>query len=97
MKISVNDKEIFFLNETQERVIKNDIAEDVFSEDMIRRIKYIIEHKYETSFERLKKEWDSKLASNKVAMVPTDKDSYAELVFSQPNYKCRKKRDIEGE
>lgn len=96
MKISFNEKEILFLNETKEKVIKNDIIEDVFEEDMIRRLKYIIEHKYEISFDRLKKEWDEKLVSNGVSMVPTDRDEYAELVFSQPNYKCRKKREMEG-
>lgn len=96
MKISVNDVELFTLSETQKRVIKNDIHEDIFDADMQRRLQYILMHKYERCFERLKKEWDSKLRDNGVAMIPTDPDAYAQLVFQQPNYKDRKVRELEA-
>lgn len=95
MKISVDDLELFTLNETQKKVIQNDIHSDIFDEDMKRRLKYIITHKYERCFERLKKEWDSKLAASGVKMIPTDCDEYAELVFSQPDYKNRSQREKE--
>ena len=55
-----------------------------------------INHKYERCFERLKKEWDKKLIDNGVKSMPTDPDEYAQLVFSQPNYKDRKARDLEA-
>lgn len=93
MKISVDGKVLFELSETQKKVIKNEIHEDVFDEDMKRRLQYILMHKYERCFERLKSEWDQKLRANGVSMMPTDPDAYAELVFSQPNYKSRKQRD----
>ncbi len=93
MKISVNDKELFTLNETQKKVIQNDIPDDIFDEDMGRRLAWVLEHKYENCFKRLKQEWDQKLADNGVSMIPTDKDLYAQLVFSQPNYQSRKQRD----
>lgn len=95
MKISVNDQELFTLSETQEEVIKNDIHEDIFEEDMKRRLQWILNHKYERCFDRLKKEWDSKLKDNGVKSIPLDPDAYAQLVFSQPNYKSRKTRDAE--
>lgn len=94
MKISVNDKELFSLSEVQKQVIKNDIHDDIFDEDMKRRICYSLMHKYEQCFKRLKEEWDSKLAANGVKMIPTDPESYAQLVFSQPNYKDKKSRDV---
>lgn len=94
MKISVNDQELFTLTETQKRVIKNDINADEFDADMQRRLQYILLHKYERCFERLKKEWDIKLAKNGVSMIPTDPDVYAQLVFSQPDYRDRKARDL---
>lgn len=95
MKISVNDKELFTLSDTQKKVIKNDINADIFDADMERRLQYILTHKYEQCFKRLKGEWDQKLISNGVESVPTDPDAYAELVFAQPNYKDRKAREIE--
>ena len=96
MKISVNDQEFFTLSETKKKVIYNDINLDAFDEDMKRRLQYILTHKYDNCFKRLKAEWDSKLALNGVKMMPTNPDEYAELVFLQPNYKCRKTRDLEA-
>lgn len=91
MKISVDDKELFTLSEIQKKVIKNDIHEDIFDEDMKRRLQYILIHKYEECFKRLKNEWDQKLM-NVVNFVPTDPDKYAELVFSQPDYKSKSQK-----
>ena len=93
MKISVNDKEILNLTETQKQVIKNEVSEDIFDADMERRLKWILEHKYERCFERLKKEWEPKLAAKGVESLPTSKDAFAQLVFSQPEYKSRKQRE----
>jgi hypothetical protein len=93
MKISVNDVELFTLTDTQKAVIKNDINADEFDTDMKRRLLYILEHKYEQCFNRLKSQWEQKLAA-RYAQVPTDKDSLAQLIFEQPDYKDRKARDL---
>lgn len=94
MKVKVNNEDLFELSEVQKKVICNDIHEDEFEQDMKRRLQYILMHKYERCFERLKKEWDEKLKS-RVEAVPTNADKYAELVFAQPDYKCRKTRELE--
>ena len=96
MKISVDNIELFELSEIQKRVIQNDVNADIFEDDMKRRLQYILMHKYERCFARLKQEWDSKLAQNGVESVPTNPDAYAQLVFAQPNYKDRKARDLEA-
>lgn len=93
MKISIDDQELFTLSEVQKKVIQNDIHADLFDDDMKRRIQYIIMHKYERCFARLKSEWDRKLEENGVKSIPLDRDEYAELVFSQSNYKSRSQRD----
>lgn len=93
MKISVNDKPLFTLSETQKQVIKNEIHADIFDADMNRRLQWVLMHKYEECFKTLKSEWDPKLAANGVKMIPTDQEQYAQLVFAQPNYKDRAARD----
>ena len=95
MKISVNDTELFTLSEVQKAVIKNDIHEDEFDADMKRRLNYILMHKYERCFERLKKEWEPKLKSAGVQSIPLDNDAFAQVVFAHPQYKGRKARDLE--
>lgn len=92
MKISVDDQELFRLSETQKKVIKNDISDDVFDEDMKRRLKYILMSKYEECFKRLKNEWEPRLKSKGVASIPLDEDAFAELIFSQPEYQSKHQR-----
>jgi hypothetical protein len=96
MKISVDDKHLFTLSETQKKVIRNDIPDETFEEDMKRRLEYVLKHKYERCFKRLKDEWDEKLKGNGISMIPTDPDAFAELIFLQPNYKNRSQREIES-
>jgi len=92
MKISIDDKELFTISEAKKKVIQSDIAESIFDKDMKRRIRWVIMHKYEQCFNQLKSEWDEKLAANGVDMIPSNKDRYAELVFSQPNYKSAQQK-----
>lgn len=94
MKISVNDVALFTLSENQKKVIRNDIADEIFDEDMRRRVEYGLKHKYEQCFKRLKQQWDPILAS-RYQSVPTDKDEYAQLVFDQPDYKNKTQRMVD--
>jgi len=96
MKISVNDKELLTLSETQKKVICNDIDASLLDEDLKRRLSYILLHKYEQCFKRLKQEWEPKLAAKGVKALPTDRDEFAALVFAQPEYKDRAQREAEA-
>lgn len=93
MKISVDDIELFTLSETQKSVIKDYVHEDIFDEDMKRRLRWVLMHLYEESFKKLKNEWDQKLFENGIESIPTHPDAYAKLVFSLPQYKDRKDRE----
>lgn len=94
MKISVNDHEIFTLSETQKKVIQNDIPSEIFDEDMKRRLKWVLlDEKYMKCFERLKKEWEPKLKERGIEMIPTNEEKFAQLVFSQDDYKDRSLRE----
>jgi hypothetical protein len=94
MEVKLNDVPVLQLNTTKQKVIKNDIHEDEFSDDMARRLNCVLTHKYEACYERLKKEWEPKLIARGASSLPTDKDAFAELIFSQPDYLNRKQRDL---
>lgn len=96
MKISVNNKTVLDLSETRKKVLMNDIQEDIIDADIERRVSYVIEHKYEQCFKRLKAEWEPKLAASGVKMIPTDPDAFAELVFAHKDYKSRSQREAES-
>lgn len=93
MKISVDDVELFTLSDMQKQVIKNDVHAGIFEDDMKRRLQYILTHKYNQCFKRLKDEWDPKFLSYGFKTIPTDPDEYAGLVFAQPDYQDKACRD----
>ncbi len=96
MKITIDNVDLLELSDIQKKVMCNDIRSDVFEEDMKRRIQWILQHKYEQCLERLRMEWTPLLKANGIAMIPTDNEAFAQLVFEQPNYKCRRTRDDEA-
>jgi hypothetical protein len=92
MKISVDGQHVFELNETKKNVLKWEIQDHLFDADMKRRLQWVLMHKYETVFEAFKKEWEPRLKANGVKAIPLDNDEFAQLVFSQPDYKSRVQR-----
>lgn len=96
MKISVDDQEVFTLSDMQKQVIMNDIHEDIFDEDMKRRLQYILMHKYDRCYQRLMAEWMPKL-KDRVNSIPTDPEECAKLIFSQPDYKNRSAKEKDNE
>lgn len=92
MKVQVDGKDLFELSENQKKVIQNDIPTEIFEEDMKRRLHWVLNHKFERCLERLKKEWEPKLAS-RMDSLPTNAEALCELIFSQPDYKSRSERN----
>ena len=95
MKVSVNDVELFTLSDIQKKVLENEIPSAKLDEDLKRRLHWVLDHKYQRAFIKMKQEWDVKLAENGVESIPVDRDAYAQLVFDQTNYKDRDARDLE--
>lgn len=93
MKISINDVEFLTLSENQKAVIEfNVLSTQEWVENLLREY---IANKFNACFKRLKEEWDTKLAERGIEMIPASPEAYAELVFSQPDYKNRSQRDSE--
>ena len=95
MKVMVDGKEVLVLSDTQKNVIKNEISEDIFQDDMERRSAWILKHKYERCMARMKQEWMPKLEKNGVKSIPLNNEEFAQLVFQQPDYKSKKQKDDE--
>lgn len=94
MKISVNDQELYTLSEIQKKVIQNDILSEIFEDDMKRRLRWVlVDEKYKKCMERLRKEWEPRLKERGIDSLPTNDDTFASLVFSQPDYLNRSQRD----
>ena len=91
MRISVDDQVLFSLSEVQKKVIMDEIDSDEFEIEMKRRLQWVLMHKYERCFQKLKDKWLDKLSSRE-HYLPTDPDKLAELIFSQKDYQDKKQR-----
>lgn len=96
MKLKLDDKVLLDIDDIIKGVICNDILSEEYDADIERRLQWVIMHKFDQCFQRLKAEWDKKLADRGIEMIPTNKRKYAELVFSQPDYKNRSQREKDG-
>jgi hypothetical protein len=74
MKFLVDNKEVYEFTDTIKKVICNEVLEDIFVEDMEKRVKYIVEHKYKQCLKRLKDEWEPRLKSKGIRSIPLDDD-----------------------
>lgn len=66
-------------------------------EVLANRMSEILQHKYERCLERMKLEWVPKLEQRGIDSIPTDDEEFAELVFSQRDYKNRSQKDAESD
>ena len=94
MKIQIDGKIVYELDEMKKKVIQNDISSEIFTKDMERRGRHMGEHLYQQSLKKLKNEWIPKLCE-RVESLPTNDEKLCEIIFSQKDYKSRFQRDEE--
>ena len=96
MIVKVDDVTLYELKAIQKQVIQNDINADTFESDMHERLFYILNHKYNQCFKRLKTQWEPILTAEGAESLPTDPDAFAALVFAHDDYKDKKTREAEA-
>lgn len=85
MKVFVNGKQVLELNETQKKVILNDIPLEVFEDDMCRRCKYWLESPCEKLATKKEKEIRYQLKSLNLSSLPSSAlDRAAQLAELTP-------------
>jgi len=72
MKILMEDELIYELSEIQKRVIKNDIPEEIFDEDMARRCKYWAEVAQDKHCHMNRTHFEHKAKEQGLKTIPTD-------------------------
>lgn len=92
MEIKIDDLIALTLSETQVNILKHDISEDIFIQDISRRLQFIIMEKYKGCLSRIKQEWTPKLVDMGRKSIPLDDEKFCELVFSLKEYADKKTR-----
>lgn len=96
MKIQVDGKQIYELSETQKKVIKNDIMEDIFDSDMVRRCKHVIEHPCERFLDKNRKHIEESLKSKGHTSIPSKKMDLASLYENEFPIHLKQEQDKEN-
>lgn len=94
MKVQVDGKEIFTLEEWEKKVLLHELKTQGFEEDLCRRLEYVLKHKVDRCFERLQAEWIEILRKDpSVTQIPVGKKEFVEMVTSRVDYKNRTERE----
>jgi hypothetical protein len=92
--VKVDGVDCFEIDITTKQLLKSDVAKNCCCVEWSKeRFKWVLQHKYERCMERLRKEWGKKLTNNGIKELPLDDEEFANLVFSQPEYKNRSQRE----
>lgn len=86
MKFYVDQTQVLELDQTQEKIIQDNIPPALFTADMERRVAWVITEKLNTSFDSLFAHW-LPILQQRYESLPSNKNAFAELVFAQPDYK----------
>jgi len=95
MKISIDGKEILTLTGLQKKVIQNDIPSEIFDADMVRRLRWCVDHPCDVCCDQRKKSWNNVLRENGIASAPADKFILAEAVFRHAPVELPRGKDKE--
>lgn len=92
--VMVDGVELGRLSPIKKIIVRNDPeipggADEAFK----RELAWILTHKYERCFMRLKQAWDVVLEREGAQTVPTDRDAYTQLILQRPDYRDRETRD----
>lgn len=96
MKVKLDDEVLFEIDERMVKLLAHDLLDPMG--EIKRRLQWVIEHKCERCFERIKQEWTdntsgpSKLEQTGVTSIPVRKTDLVDLIFSLPEYKNRQAR-----
>ena len=80
MRISIDGRALLTLSDHQKNVIKHDIPSSIFDADMIRRMKYVVEHPVLRYIASKKEEWIKQLELGGAQSYPSDPLDLASLV-----------------
>ena len=95
MQILVDNVEVLNLTDIQVQILKDYVSSDIFESDMQRRVNYIITHLLEQATQIMITRETPNLLANGVQSIPTDPESLAQLIISQPGYMDKKARDTQ--
>lgn len=73
-------------NSAQEKLIRDQVGIDNFSQDVMRRLEWVLNEKISGCLKRLTDSWKDKI-KERYESIPSNDLAVAQLIFSQEDYK----------
>ena len=92
MKVKLDDEVLFEIDDTMIKLLAHDLLDPI--EEIKRRLQWVIQHKCERSYARLKDEWFENLMKDpEVKSIPATKREFVNMVFEHPDYLNRLQKE----
>jgi hypothetical protein len=83
------------LSDTDIKLLRSEIKEDVLYEDIKRRLEWVLRHKIDVIEDDLRKYWVQKFMNDPfVSSIPADRVQFFDLVFKHPEFKFASQKDV---
>jgi len=93
MKIKIDDRVIFELDDIKKAIFKDIIFEEDFESEIERLVKWVLEHNLSNITRSLREKWMPLLGEMGIDSIPTSDEGFARVIFKHKSYKNRSKRD----
>jgi len=95
MKVKLDDEVLFEIDERMVKLLAHDLIDPI--EEIKRRLRYIIEHKCDQSYERMKSEYVPQFEVDPaIDSIPSKKAALVDFILAHPSYKNRVQRETQG-
>ena len=92
MQVKLDNEVIFEIDDRMVKLLAHDLLDPIG--EIKRRLRYIIEHKCDQSYERMKAEYMPKFEVDpSITTIPSKKTTLADFIMAHPSYKNRSQRE----
>ena len=96
MQITVDGVDLFEVTDNEIELLEYVLPSAILDADLKRRLEWVLTHKIERAYSRLKDDWMPILQRDvEVTQVPLDDEEFFNMVKVRPDYKDRDERDLD--
>ena len=97
MQVTVDGVDLYELSATDMEILEYVLPSSTLDADCKRRLEWVLKHKIEQCYKRLRREWMPILQQDpSVESVPLEDEAFFNMVKVRPDYKDRESRDAEA-
>jgi len=90
--IKKDDVEIFTISDSDIKLLEDDLLK--VDDEIIRRLKWVIEHKCDQIYKRFREKWEKVLIDEGATTIPAQREAFIITITARRDYKNRTQREV---